>query len=308
MKQKIVVLLLLTFFILLSVAAYHLVTQRQEEIELLQKDQQVNQKQIADLNDRLAVLARQQQGDLNLGSLSGSSQAHVPLNAAQQLQLEIQRSELYQLKQQWVSANLNLAQDALFQSRFEVALALIQETQQHLIKIEEGHNDPLSVALLQAMKSDQQHIQQVMQQHRHSQLNIDRALSEIQQQLLQLSRVVPSFAGRISQKPASGIKSWFSKLIVVERVPESAQQQILDRNFVFKQSSLTLALARQALAQNDQVSLDAYLQEVLDLVSPFADADSRLIENKILAVQQQQLPSVKSLASLALVAHTKGAS
>lgn len=311
MKQKLVVLLLLVFLASLGIVAYRVYTQQHAELAQLQRDMQLGHKQLTELNDRVAALSRQQAGPLNIPGLLGSSQpanAVSALNAAQQLQLEFQRTEVRQLKLQWLQANVQLAQDATLQARFDQALLLLQETQRHIIQADDSQTDPLDLALLQSLKNDQQQIRQSSQQYRQVQLALDRSLSAIQQQLLQDGSVKLSSKKTGMDGQESGFKSWFRGILVVEKISPETRQLALDRGFVYKQTIMLASLARQAVAENDQASLNAYLQDMLNALQPLADAQSKAIRSNIASLQQQHLPSAGQLTSLALLSRQKGVS
>lgn len=307
MKQKLIVLLLLVVCACLSLFACWSYAQQQAALQQLQKDAQLGQRQLTELNDRLAALSRQQLIQPGTGLAGANASSPAGLNAAQQLQLEMQRSDIRQLKLQWLQANLQLAQDASTQAHFDSALLLLQETQQHILQGHDTQPDPLNLALLQAIKNDQQQIRQNMQHYREVQQGIDRSLSALQQQLLQDSRIKLGKAKGTAGQPESGLKAWFSNILVVQRIAPETQQLALDRSFVYKQVSMLISLARQAVAQNDQVALGGYLQDMQDALQPLADAQSKALRSSIASLQQQRLPMADALTALALLSHQKGA-
>lgn len=306
MRQKLIALFLLVLCVSLGVFAYWVYGQQCRELQQLEKDVQLGHKQLTELNDRLAALSRQQNGQVGILGLPGKSATVMPsLNAAQQLQLEMQRSEIRQLKLQWLQANLQMAQDASLQARFDMALLLLQQTQQHILQSNDNHGDPLNLALVQAIKNDQQQIRLNMQQHRQIQLNVDRVLSTIQQQLLQDSKISLSSRKSAVDAQDSDLKSWFRGILVVEKISPETQQLALDRNFVYRQTSMLIGLARQAVAENNQAALNAYVQDMLDALQPLADAQSKAVRSSILSLQQQRLPTADALSALALLSRQK---
>lgn len=306
MRQKIAVLLLLVLGVSLSVGLYWLHTQQRDQIMQLQTEVQLGHKQLTELNDRLAALSRQQHGASVIpGLVTGNQVAVSPLNAAQQLQLELQRSEVRQLKLQWLHANLQLAQDAAVQAKFDTALLLLQQTQQYILQAGDTQADPLNLALLQAIKNDQQQIRQDVQRHRQTQSAINDALSAIQQQLAQDAKIKLTSKQSAANAQDSRLKSWFSGILVIEKISPETQQLALDRSFVYKQSMLLISLARKAVAENDQLSFNTYVQDMLDALQPMADAQSKSIRSSLLALQQQRLPSADQLSALALLSRQK---
>lgn len=308
MKQKLIVLLLLVVCACLSLFAYWSYAQQRAVLQQLQKDVQLGQRQLTELNDQLAALSRQQRGQPGIAGLLGDNTgASSGLNAAQQLQLEMQRSEVRQLKLQWLQANLQLAQDASLKARFDTAVLLLQETRQHILQSRDTQDDPLNLALLQAIKNDQQQITQNMQHYREVQLGLDRALSSLQQQLLQDTRIKLGKSKGAAEQQESGLAAWFSNILVVQRIAPETQQLALDRSFVYKQISMLVSLSRQAVAENDQAALANYLQDMLDALQPLADAQSKAVRSSIVSLQQQRLPMADSLTALALLSHQKAA-
>lgn len=306
MKQRIAVLLLLVLGVSLSVGLCWLHAQQRAELMQLQNEVKLGHKQLTELNDRLAALSRQQNGASVIpGILTGNQGAASSLNAAQQLQLELQRSEVRQLKLQWLHANLQLAQDAALQAKFDSALLLLQQTQQYILQAGDAQADPLNLALLQAIKNDQQQIRQDVQRHRQTQSSINDSLSAIQQQLAQDSKIKLTSKKSALNAQDSRLKSWFSGILVIEKISPETQQLALDRSFVYKQSMMLVSLARKAVAENDQLSFNTYVQDMLDALQPMADAQSKSIRGSLIALQQQRLPTADQLSSLALLSQQK---
>ncbi len=308
MKQKIAVLLLLVLGVSLAVLVYWLHAQQRAELIQLQKDVQLGHQQLSELNDHLAAVSRQQNGAVVPGSAANSNAAVPAINAAQQVQLDAQLREARQLKLQWLHANLQLAQDATLQARFDSALWLLQQTQQYIMQAGDSKSDPLNLALLQAIKNDQQQIRQDMQRYRQIQLSIGSALSSIQQQLAQNGKIKLTAKKNPGDAQDSTLKSWFSGILVVQKIAPETQQLALDRNFVYRQSSLLASLARRAVVENDQLSFNTYIQDMLDTLAPLADKQTKSIRNSLLGLQQQRLPTADQLSALALLSREKGVS
>jgi hypothetical protein len=305
MKQKLLVVLLLLLMSAIAFLSYDAYHQYQQQLLSMQQEQQNNQRQIADLNDRLVALARQQQPSLNLLGGLVSPQVVDSHNAAQQLQLQMQQNELKQAQQQWLKSSLQLAQQALSQGNAPFALQLLQQVQSRVLEQEKQDTDPINLALLQAIRNDQEQLKRAQMRDQIILNNVERSLSTIQQQLLHFSDLPPSLAASKNSDDKKHILPHLSKIISIERVDPTTQQQMLTRSLLCKQASFSVGLARAALNEQDNLKINEYLNNALQLIKPLTDANMTTLYQQLLKIQSQQLPKAIQLSSLALLTGQK---
>ncbi|RYZ94959.1 MAG: hypothetical protein EOO68_19355, partial [Moraxellaceae bacterium] len=181
MKQQVALPLLLLVVILLAACTYLGYRHADQQQQRLEQNQQAIQKQLADLNDRLVAVARQQQP---AGNPAGTSAAQsMRLSPAQQVQLTSQRNELKQYQRQWTLAALELAQDHLQHSDFAEAQQILLELQQSVLNTQQDFNNPFYRTLLQTLKIDQLSIEQQAPRRQQARDSFNQALQQMQQQL-----------------------------------------------------------------------------------------------------------------------------
>lgn len=306
MKNKLLLvsgLILLVLMISLSYTLYKNDQQRQQQ---LLQSQQAAQKQIADLNDRLVAVARQQAVN-NSNSNAANAAQPIRLSPSQQMQFNQQRNSLWLQQRQWTLNALDMAQDHLRQGHPKKAQQLLLELQQNLIENQQDLGDVFNNTLLQTLKIDQLNIAQQATRQQQTRAALNQSLLQIQQQLNLLAVQAP--AGLLtpsSSQNGSGISRWFKQLILIEPAAPHAGQHMLERNFIAKQASINVAIARLALAQSDQVSFSTSLNEALSQLYLLPDASSRQIARKLDKLKNQPWPDTIELTSLTLLSGQKG--
>lgn len=306
MKQKILLLLLLIIIGLIAYVSYDGYSQYKQQLLSLQYEQRANQREIADLNDRLVALARQQQPGLNLLGGLVSPEMASSHNAAQQLQLQMQRNELKRAQQQWLQTSLQLAQQALVRGKTDSALKTLQQVQTHVLAHEGQQPDPLNLALLQAIRNDQEQLTSARVRDQMILKNTARSLEMIQLQLLRFSDLPPTIAAKTTTEGKKHILPKLSQIISIERVEPTTQQQMLTRSLLCKQASFSIGLARAALIEKNTLDINDHLQNALQLIKPLTDANIAALYQQLLNIQTQQLPQPINLSSLALITDPKG--
>lgn len=305
MKQKILLVLLLIMLSSIAFIFYNGYSQYKQQLLSLQKEQQANQREIADLNDRLVALARQQQPELNLFGGLVAPERVSSHQAAQQLQLQMQRNELKQAQRQWLQTSLELAQQALVQGKTDSALQTLQQVQTHVLDYEQLNPDPLNLALLQAIHNDQAQLASARTRDQVILKNTNRSLELIQQQLLRFSDLAPTMATTATEGKKH-ILPKLSKIISIERVEPTTQQYMLTRSLLCKQASFSVGLARAALLEKNNLKINDHLLNALQLIKPLTDANITSLYQQLLKIQTQQLPQPINLSSLALITDPKG--
>lgn len=278
---------------------------QQRQQQLLQS-QQMAQKQIADLNDRLVAVARQQ--SVNSSNSNSANAQSIRLSPSQQVQVNQQRNSLRLQQRQWTLNALDMAQDHLRQGHPKKAQQLLLQLQQNLIENQQDLGDVFNSTLLQTIKIDQLNIAQQATRQQQTRTALNQSLLQIQQQLNLLAVQAP--AGLLttsSSQNGSGVSHWFKQLILIEPAAPQAGQHMLERNFIAKQASINVAIARLALAQSDQVSFSTSLNEALSELYLLPDASSRQIARKLDKLKNQPWPDTIELTSLTLLSGQKGA-
>lgn len=304
MKQKYLVLILLILIGLMIRLSYDLYVTDQQALQSMQQEQQSSQQQIADLNDRLVALARQQPS-LSFMGTGLSTQLADSQHAAQQLQIQMQRAELKQVHQQWLKSSLELAQQTLDQGKIDTTLVMLQQIQTHTLDSQRQDADPLNLALLQAIHNDQQQLKQARDRDQVTLNTMARSLELIQQQLLRFSDLPPTLVAASTSEEKKHILPKLSKIISIERVEPTTQQQMLTRSLLCKQASFSLGLARAAILENNNAAVGFYLQNAAQLIKPITDANITSVSSQIVKLQTRQLPKPIGLTSLALVSSSK---
>lgn len=308
MKQKLTLLLVLAVVVVMAVLSYTLYVKDQQRQQQLLQSQQAAQKQIADLNDRLVAVARQQASNASTANPANASQP-IRLSPSQQVQINQQRNTLRQQQRQWTLTALNLAQDSLRQGNAKKAQQLLLELQQNIIEDQQDFTDAFNNTLLQTLKIDQLNIAQQATRQQQARSGLNQSLLQIQQQLNLLAVQAPH---RLQQQPAdqkeSGISNWFKHLLLVEPAAPEAGQHMLDRNFICKQASINVAIARLALSQSDQVNFTSNLNEALTQLYLLPDPASRQIAQQLDKLKNQPWPASIELTSLTLLTGQKGSS
>lgn len=308
MKKKLIVLLGLVLLILLSGMSYLLYAKDQQRQQQLLQSQQAAQKQIADLNDRLVAVARQQTGSANHASAANSAQP-LHLSPAQQIQLNQQRNTLRQQQRQWALTALTLAQDSLRQGNPKKAQQLLLELQQNIIEDQQDANDPFNGTLLQTLKIDQLNLDQHATRQQQARAGLNQSLLQIQQQLNLMAVQAPqSLLAQSSARKETGIGNWFKHLFLIERATPEAGQHMLDRSFIYKQASINVAIARLALAQGDQLNFTSNLTEAFTQLDLLADPGSRQMAQQLEKLKNQPWPASIELTSLTLLTGQKASS
>lgn len=298
MKQKLALPLLLLVVIVLALCTYLVYQQVTQQQYRLEQNQQAIHKQLADLNDRLVAVARQQQP---AGGQTGTSTAQpLRLSPAQQVQLTSQRNELKQYQRQWTLAALKLAQDHLQHNDFAEAQQILLELQQSVLNTQQDFNNPFYRTLLQTLKIDQLSIEQQMPRRQQARDSLNHALQQIQQQLNLMAVQAPQL-GQAAPLKQSGIKNWLAHWFQVERASPEAEQQMLDRRFIGKQASLLVALARVALARGDATNFVTTLDEATTQLALLPDHQARQLGQQLTVLKNQPWPIPIQLTSLTLL-------
>lgn len=308
MKQKTLILLMMLLIIALLGLGNYLYIQRGQQMQVVQQNQQINRKQIADLNDRLVAVARQQQnGQTNA---NGHGLVNMQLNQSQQVQLGQQQRDLRQLQRQWSLTALQLTQSYLRQAQYDQAQQLLLQLQQNIIESQSVLADPFNHTLLQTLKIDQLTINQEAQRQHQVQASLDQVLAQVQQQLNLMSVQAPHSLLNTSGQDKTRILSaaWFKQLFVLQRADASTSQHMLDRSFICKQASLNVAMARLALANNSQVGFSSNMTEAVGQLNLLADPGAVQISQQLSQLKTARLPAMIELTSLTLLSGQKRAS
>lgn len=303
MKQKLALPLLLLVVVVLALSTYLVYQHGTQQQQRLEQNQQAIQKQLADLNDRLVAVARQQQP---AGSQTGTSASQpMRLSPAQQVQLTTQRNELKQYQRQWTLAALELAQDHLQHNDFADAQQILLELQQSVLNTQQDFNNPFYRTLLQTLKIDQLSIEQQAPRRQQARDSLNHALQQIQQQL-NLMAVQPPQLGQASPLKPTGIKNWFSHWFQVERASPEAEQHMLDRRFIAKQASLLVALTRVSLERGDASNFATTLDEATTQLALLPDHQARQLMQQLVILKNQPWPTPIQLTSLTLLSGAQG--
>lgn len=272
-------------FLLLAGAGGLLVYQeRQHQQQLAQVNQQQNAlaKQMADLNDRLVALARQ---------------APTVQPAAQPAALNT-LSQSAQLLKLTLRQSLILAQTALDVGRIEDANQLLYYVQRTLYSAQQEQlSSAIGEGLKQAVLADQTQIAKRAAQVRHAQHQTDQALAKIQDYLAATAYMGP----QLRAIDAAGQAQSWRQIFILEPVRSDRQQNIAVRALICHETALTLALARQALAQQQ---LDQYRQLLLTAdqkIQGLPDPAAMQVHQWLQQLLSQPMPRVVVLQSLALL-------
>lgn len=304
MKQKLLWAVVLCCVGLLMKLAYDVYFAQNQQIQTLLQQQQDNQQQLADLNDRLVAVARQQPLGSNL--LDKSTSLTQTLNAAQTLQLEMQHHEVQQMQQQWSYATIQLAQQSLTEGQVNRALQLLQQVQTQLVQQNDAKQDALNVALSTAISNDQVQIKQSAVRNQAARQQVIQALSQLEQQLLLLADREPAFVAAHHDASSTGVWHMLSHILIVEQSNPATQHAMANRGLVCRQGSFGIALARQALMSGNDTLFQQYIQDAQTQLKPLADDDVRQVVLQ-LSHLAQQLPAPATLTSLALLDNQRAA-
>ncbi len=309
MKQKTLILLIILLIMALVGLGNYLYLQRGQKMQTMQQNQQLNQKQIADLNDRLVAVARQQQSSLPTNHNHGLMT--MQLNQAQQVQFSQQQRDLRQLQRQWSLTALQLTQNYLRHAQYDKAQQLLLQLQQNIIESQSIIADPFNNTLLQTLKIDQLNISQEAQRQHQNQASLDQVLAQVQQQLNLMSVQAPSsLLNQASEQDKTRILStaWFKQLFLLQPADANTSQHMLDRSFICKQASLNIAMARLALASNSQVGFSSNMTEAVGQLNLLADPSAAQISQQLNKLKTAKLPATIELTSLTLLSGQKSAS
>lgn len=308
MKQKLTVLLGLALLVLITGCNYLLYMKDQQRQQQLMQSQQAAQKQIADLNDRLVAVARQQ-ADRTDPAATGHSAQPIDLSPSQQVQLTQQRNLLRQQQRQWTLTALNLAQDSLRQGNIKTAQQLLLQLQQNIIESQQDSGDIFNNTLLQTLKIDQLNLDQQATRQQQARSSLNQALLQMQQRLNLMAIQTPqSLQAQPPARKESGMSNWFGQLFVVERAGPETGRYLLNRSFIYKQASMNVAIARLALSQSDQLNFSRNINEALSQLYLLPDPASRQIARQLDKLGKQPWPASTELTSLTLLTGQKGLS
>lgn len=300
MKQTIQLAGMVVLFIFILGLSYFLYQHNQQSNLALEQLQQNHTKQIADLNDRLVAVARQHSDPATASHAINLSASNV---ASQQQVIGQQQQQFRTLQQQWTLTALQLAQQQLNASDYRRAQELLLQLQQNVAADYRVQQSPLQATLLQTLKIDQLSIRQNETRQQQLQEQTDRSLSQLQQQLNNLA-VHTTTAWSAENQPMLSTP-WWKRLLIIERInPDMAQQQ-LDRNFIYKQASLNIAMARLALMQHNPLDFNRYLTEATAQLKLLTDVNSRQILQRLNKLANQPLAERIQLTSLTLLAGAK---
>lgn len=299
MKQKILWGLLILCAVALTKLGYDVYHGQRKQIQALLQQQQDGQQQLADLNDRLIAVARQQASPMD--ALGNPTQLKPAMDAAEQLQLEMQRNELYQLRQHWLTASLKLAEQSLQQGQWLRASQLLQEVETQLLSQKDVQKDAMSVALLKAIKIDQVQVEHARAASQISQQQIDPLLNQLQQRLMQLSNQRPNYAAEHHDEASNNILHRLSHILVIEPASPLTQQAMASRSLVCRQIAFSIGLSRQALSVGNYELFIHYLDDALTQIQPLTDDDVRQVAIQLSRIRAQQLPAPVTLTSYALL-------
>ncbi|XID75126.1 hypothetical protein ACF3NA_00705 [Alkanindiges sp. WGS2144] len=309
MKQKTLLLLLFLLIMTLTGLTGYLFQQRDQQLQQIAQNQQVNQKQLADLNDRLVAVARQQ-GNMATPESSSHAALFLPQDQRWQLQLNRQRSELRQLQRQWALTALHLSQDYLKQANYQQAQQLLLELQQNIIESQQTIADPFNHTLLQTIKIDQLNISQEASRQQQRRDSLGQVLAQLQQQLNLMAVQPPS--SLLSQSASADhrilSRDWFKHLFLLEPAQPQVSQHMLDRSFICKQASINIAMARQAVNQNHQINFNSNINEALGQLNLLTDPAARHLVQHLNKLKNQTLAPAVELTSLTLLSGQKGGS
>ena len=310
MKQKSLLILIVLLIIALVGLGSYLYQQGSHQLQQMQLDQQTSQKQIADLNDRLVAVSRQQQGR-EVGSNVGQPNVTTQASQAEHEQLNQQRSDLRLLQRQWSLTALQLANDYLKQANYQKSEQILLQVQQNIIESQHSIPDPFNDTLLQTLKIDQLNISQEAIRQQQQRSGLDQALVQLQQQL-NLMAVQPPSA--LLNQSDNGDKNsvfsgaWFKHLFLLERTNPTTAQHMLDRSFVCKQASINIAMARLAISNNSQMRFSSNMNEAMVQLNLLTDPNARQVARQLNKLKNVKLPLNVELTSLTLLSGKKSAS
>ena len=310
MKQKTLLILIVLLIVALVGLANYLYQQRSHQLQQMQLDQQASQKQIADLNDRLVAVARQQQGR-DVGSNIAQPNFTLQASQAEHQQLNQQRNDLRLLQRQWSLTALQLANDYLKQANYQKSEQILLQVQQNIIESQHSISDPFNNTLIQTLKIDQLNISQEAIRQQQQRNSLDQALMQLQQQLNLMSVQPPS---ALLNQSANGDKNsvlstaWFKHLFLLEPANPTTAQHMLDRRFVCKQASINIAMARLAVSNNSQMRFNSNINEAMVQLNLLTDPNARQIAQQLNKLKNLKLPLNVELTSLTLLSGKKSTS
>lgn len=197
-----------------------------------------------------------------------------------------QDPQILYVARDYFADRIQLAQLAIDQQQFNLALEYIQELRQQLAE-DQTISEALKDALLLALVRDQSNIVSYLQQRsEHLQL--------IQQQLSQLNRsLVPQSLDADDNK--WDLSHWFS----LEKASDTPH--LLQRDIYYQKLQLKVMLAQQALLSGQVDFYRQQLAEVLILVDLQPDDKAKKIAQQVRKLQQMNLTRLPQMSAIALM-------
>lgn len=274
--------------------------QQQTQLEALRQNQHILSQQIAHLNDRLSANTREQ-------TTPTDEPAAPTTMAANSREVSVQ-----------LRANIR---QALLLSQRQLLLGQWSEAQSNLQRLQVLLRSPSSqvlapaivYALERAIRQDLATIAQQAQQQQHAQNATDHALASLQQYLHQMATQSPHLA--VSPPPpntdlpfSARLNAKLSSILLLEPALPNVQQQYGMRAVSYYEVALLLGMARQALQQQQNDQVMAFLQQADQRMASHPDASSRQFRAWLLRLMQRPVPNMSNLRALSVLPELPSAS
>ena len=241
-----------------------------------QAQQQQFQQQLSDLNDRLAVLARQQREGPDMGKITEPATREASR------------------QHEWLLQSLMLAQQALDQQRPAIArevLTSLLATWAQSQWVPAQQDSGLLATVHAQIEQEQRILSQRIGTEQAALHAIDRALDVLQQQLAQIALQPPRL-------PMSSQHALLGGLVQLDVADRNSEARMAMRPFNANNVRLTLGLARRALAAGDRVGYQDMLQQAHQELGLLVSAEFRPIQRAVGQLLNHPLPPPLALTSL----------
>jgi len=258
--------------------------------------------QVSDLNDQLIAASRDEKQD----SPTDSNQAVS--------QFTLSMAQVF--PQHWLKQSLQLAQSQLELDQntssvnaFESAKNTLNLIKSNLNALETGHAISMLTAggLARAIDVDLKMIDSQAQTQRQEIQLLDRRIAQLQMTLDAMARQGPSMqmTTTVTNPSAQGIvvpstdlsfSQRISRLFVIEKPTQNVRENMLERGLVCREVTLTLGLARQALAQGQSDRVMQLLAEGTTQLATIVDPAAKQMQASIAALSVPAHPKLKLTA------------
>lgn len=258
--------------------------------------------QVSDLNDQLIAASRDEKQD----SPTDSNQAVS--------QFTLSMAQVF--PQHWLKQSLQLAQSQLELDQntssvnaFEPAKNTLNLIRSNLNALETGHAISMLTAsgLARAIDVDLKMIDSQAQTQRQEIQLLDRRIAQLQMTLDAMARqgpsmqmtttvVNPSAQGVVVPSTDLSFSQRISRLFVIEKPTQNVRENMLERGLVCREVTLTLGLARQALAQGQSDRVMQLLAEGGTQLAGIVDPAAKQMQASIVALSVPAHPKLKLTA------------